>query len=270
MSPNLFDAHCHLNLPEFSADWKEVLEHTLAEGCWLVNVGADLESSRVAVTQAETKTEGVWAAVGFHPADSGVLTELSWQTLETLARQPKVVAIGECGLEFYQFSPEQPLKITPVEQKNIFRRQVELALAVNKPLMIHCRPSKGTMDAYEETLAILAEYKQQTGERLRGNFHFFAGDLAIAQKCLALGFTLSFTGVITFATQYNEVIKNVPLDKILAETDSPFVAPASYRGKRCEPLYVSEVVKKIAELKNLPYEKTAEITVENARRLFDV
>ena len=140
--------------------------------------------------------------------------------------------------------------------------------------MIHCRPAQNSMDAYEDALNILGEYEAGFATPKRtakaGNFHFFAGDWEIAQKCLALGFTLSFTGVITFANQYNEVIKNIPPEMLLAETDTPYVAPVPYRGQRCEPLYVAEVVKKLAELKNLPYDQMAKITVANGRRVFGV
>lgn len=269
--PKLFDIHCHLNLPDFANDWPVVLDRTLAEDCWIINVGADLVSSKLAVEQAESRKGGIWATVGFHPTDALDLSDENWTEVKRLATNPKVVAIGECGLEYYR-SPSEEEKN---QQKKIFRHHIELALELDKPLMIHCRPSQGSQDAYEDALEILSGYKERAASAQgfgvpKGNWHFFAGDMATAQKCLDLGFTLSFTGVITFARQYDEVIKNIPLDKIMAETDAPFVAPVSYRGKRCEPLYVVEVIKKLAELKNLSYEKMAEITVENGRRVFGV
>jgi TatD DNase family protein len=273
MNPKLFDIHCHLNLPEFTADWQVVLDRTLAEDCWVINVGADLESSQLALEQTESRERGIWATVGFHPSETINLPAGKWQKLKALASSPKVVAIGECGLEYFERITNDELRITNEkkgEQKKIFRQHIELALELDKPLMIHCRPSEGSMDAYIEALEILAGYKKNAGDKLRGNFHFFAGDWEVAQKCLALGFTLSFTGVITFTNQYDEVIKNTPLDRLMAETDAPYVAPVPYRGKRCEPLYVAEVVKKLAELKNISYDQMAEITVENGRRVFNL
>jgi TatD DNase family protein len=269
MNPHFFDIHCHLNLTDFGRDWPEVLERTLAGGCWLINVGADLESSRRALEIAKSKDLGVWATVGFHPTEAKDFSAEGWKETVELANDPKCVAIGECGLEYFRIVNSEKLKVKS-KQEYLFRKHIELAIELNKPLMIHCRPSENSMDAYEDTLEILSEYKHGAGEKLRGNFHFFAGNESIARQGLALGFTLSFTGVITFADQYNEVIRNAPLDKILAETDAPFVAPVPYRGKRCEPLYVMEVVKKIAELKGISTEEMAQISVQNGRRLFAV
>ncbi|MEK7477884.1 MAG: TatD family hydrolase [Patescibacteria group bacterium] len=268
MIPKLFDIHCHLNLPDFANDWPAVLERTLAEGCWLINVGADLASSKLAVLQAETKEEGIWATVGFHPTAALDLTEANWNEVKKLAVNPKVVAIGECGLDYARMISNE-LRIK-AKQKAIFEKHIKLALELDKPLMIHCRSTKDSMDAYEDAIAILNDYKKTAGDKLRGNFHFFAGDGGVGKQVLDMGFTLSFTGVITFANQYDEVIKNTPLDMILAETDAPFVAPVPYRGKRCEPLYVVEVVSRLAELKNLPAQKMAEISVQNAKRSFDI
>jgi len=275
MNPKLFDIHSHLNLSDFDQDWPEVLERTLAGDCWTITVGADLASSKKAVEIANTKTEGVWATVGFHPTD-GVTpkpqaeADAEWVELATLAKNPKVVAIGECGFEFFRVKSKEQIE----KQKDLFRKHIELAIQLNKPLMIHCRPSEGSMDAYEEAIEILTEYIKAVPREARraewGNFHFFAGDSVMAQKCLELGFTLSFTGVITFARQYDEVIKNMPLEMLLAETDAPFVAPVPYRGKRCEPLYVAQVVAKLAELRGLSPEQMAEITVANGRRGFGV
>lgn len=272
MTPKLFDIHSHLNLSQFDQDWPEVLERTLMGDCWTITVGADLASSRKAVEIANTKGEGVWATVGFHPTDAADLSNETWNELTELAKDKKVVAIGECGLEYFQrisnvksqMANEMP-EIQKEKQKELFKKHIELALELNKPLMIHCRPSEGSQDAYLDALELLREYRGA-----RGNFHFFAGDREIAQKCLALGFTLSFTGVITFAHQHDEVIKNTPFEMIMAETDAPFVAPASFRGKRCEPLYVAEVVKKMAELRGISADKMAQISVENGRRIFGV
>ena len=284
MEAKLFDIHCHLNLPEFAADRATVLDRTLNEGCWLINVGADLASSKLAVEIAKTKETGVWATVGFHPteipapkleAEAGAVMMEEFAELSELAKDPKVVAIGECGLEYYERKANDKGRMTnenaqakKEEQKALFRKHIELALELDNPLMIHCRPNQGSQDAYEDTVDILREYKHRAGDKLCGNFHFFAGGWTIAQKCLDLGFTLSFTGVVTFSHQYDEVIQNTPIDMIMAETDAPFVAPVPYRGQRCEPLYVVEVVKRMAELRGITYEKMAQISVQNGRRVF--
>jgi len=303
MTPKLFDIHCHLNLDDFASDWQSVLDDTLAQDTWLINVGADWESSQRAVEMAQTKPEGIWATVGFHPTDSGQVTDEIWAQACELAKDKKVVAIGECGLEYYRLIKNYKLEIKNEDadtekekQKELFRKHIELAIELDKPLMIHCRPGEGSQDAYEEAIEILSEYKKTAGEKLRGDFHFFAGNWATAQKCLDLGhaplenaipsengttnvargdvsltgFSLSFTGVITFSQQYDEVIKNTPLDKLMAETDAPFVAPVPYRGKRCEPLYVAEVVKRLAEIKGISADEMAKITVANGRKMFNI
>ncbi len=270
MEPKFFDIHCHLNVPEFDLDKEEVLSRTLTGGCWLTNVGVDLVTSRVAVKIAQQREVGAWATVGCHPTDSGSVSDTDWEEMCSLAEDLKVIAIGECGLEYYSHGDEEISEDVREQQKIIFRKHIDLALALNKPLMIHCRPSKGSQDAYEDATLILGEYKKEWGDKLRGDFHFFAGDWIIAQKCLELGFYLSFTGVITFARDYDEVIQKMPLNRLLAETDAPYVAPVPYRGKRCEPLYVSLVVKKMAELRNVPELEIGEIIIKNARRLFSV
>lgn len=264
--PKLFDIHCHLNLPEFVSDGLSVLERTLSQGCWINNVGADLISSRRAVEIADSKDWGVWATVGLHPTDALDLSPEVWSEISTLAKKPKVVAIGECGLDYFRLGENS--EDVKKKQKDLFLKHLELALLVDKPLMIHCRPSVGSQDAYLDLLSILIEQKKISGDKLRGNFHFFAGDWIIAQQALSLGFTLSFTGVITFSSQYDEVIKKMPLDRLLSETDSPFVSPVPFRGQRCEPVYVLEVVRRLAELRGISFEEMAEITVYNGKRVF--
>jgi TatD DNase family protein len=257
--PKSIDIHAHLNLPSFGPDAKEVLGKTLAQDTWVINVGADLSSSISAVELANQYPEGVYATVGLHPTE-GEMSEADWQKLEELAGDKKVVAIGECGLEYAKDGS------TTEEEKNrqveIFKKHIELALKVDKPLMIHCR------DAYQETWEILKEYKEKFGDKLRGDMHFFAGSLEQAKQFVELGFTLSFTGVITFAKQYDEVVKWVPAEMLMTETDCPYVAPVPYRGKRCEPLYVEEVLKKMAELRGVSYEEMERLNVANSKRVF--
>ena len=162
-----------------------------------------------------------------------------------------------------------------IRQKKIFRDQIEFALEHDLPLMLHCRPSEATMDSYLDVLEILEGYEAKArsskkNRSPRGDVHFFVGNVEIAQRFLTLGFTLSFTGVITFTSDYDEVIRSIPLDMILSETDSPFVSPVPYRGVRNEPAYVVEVVKQIAHIRGEEYEKVREALVLNAKRMFDL
>ncbi len=185
---------------------------------------------------------------------------------------------------FFRFYPSgsvsalmgRPTSIKGLQQE-VFRSQVRLARELKKPLIIHCRPSgvvqgmqsPGTslIDAYDDVLKIL---KEEKADEIGGDIHFFVGDWEIAQKFLDLGFYLSFTGVITFVHQYDDVIKNIPMDRIMIETDAPYVAPAIYRGRRNEPLYVAEVAKRIAELREISYDEVAESTTKNAIKLFNL
>jgi TatD DNase family protein len=252
MKPHLFDTHCHLNFSDFDKDRDEVIKRALNAGVWMINIGSDFENSKMAVEITEKYKEGVYAAVGLHPSDVDVVGN-SVSDIYELAKHPKVVAIGECGLDLK--SQKSNLK----SQKALFIKQIELALEVDKPLMIHCR------DAHEQVIEILREHKD-----VQGNIHFFSGTREQAQKYFDLGFSISFTGVITFANQYDEIIKKAPLEKIMIETDAPFVAPSPYRGQRNEPLYVKEVVKKIAEIKNISYEEIARITTQNTLKFFNL
>ncbi|MEK7621610.1 MAG: TatD family hydrolase [Patescibacteria group bacterium] len=252
----LIDAHAHLPFPQFAGDREEVIARARAAGVGMINVGTDLEISRAAVKLAE-QNDDMWATVGVHPTDLPAADTLA-QTLaelEKLAKHPKAVGIGECGLDYFHVSNESERQ----RQAEIFNHQIELALAVNKPLMIHCRL------AYQNLLAIIKIFPT-----VKGNVHFFAGDWATARQFLDLGFTLSFTGVITFTTDYDEVLKNMPLDRILVETDCPFVAPMPYRGKRNEPAYVERVMARLAEIKGFPSAEVAAATLANTKRTFNL
>lgn len=185
---------------------------------------------------------------------------------EKLISHPKVVGIGECGIDIFRLSPELDNETDRAAllalQETVFRKQIQLAVKYDKPIMIHARES------YKKILEILDEEFITHGAKLRGNAHFFAGTIEEAQAFLDRGFTVSFTGVITFAKQYEELVRYVPLEKMLSETDCPFVAPAPHRGKRNEPVFVKEVVKKIAEIKGLDIEVVRATLLENAKRQF--
>lgn len=249
--PKYFDIHSHLNLPGYEADFDEVIVRLKETGTHTIVVGVDYESSRKAVELAE-KHEEIYACVGQHPVDRAD-EQFDAKKYEALVAHPKVVAVGECGLDFFHASKAEDLE----RQKKLFVEQIEFAIKHKKPLMIHAR------NAYAEILDILEGYRGLA----RGNVHFFAGTLEEAQGFFDLGFSVSFTGVITFASQYDEVIKKAPLEKIMAETDAPFVAPAPHRGKRNEPSYVREVYRRVAEIRGEDAELVRETLVNNALRM---
>jgi TatD DNase family protein len=260
------DVHTHVNLDAFEGDWEEVEKHTLAEGVAHINVGTGLETSKRAM-ELGGQFEGVYATVGLHPVRASGETvpdkEDSRETFDStiyreLAKHPKVVAIGECGFDYYRVE-----KDTKEKQEEAFIAQINLANEMGKPLMLHIRDVKGSMDAYTDALAVL-----KTHAKVLGNVHFFAGTHEIAKQFWEIGYTTSFTGVITFANEYDETIKSAPLDMLHAETDAPYVAPKPFRGQRNEPLHVREVYKRIAELRGQDEEFVREQLLKNAERLF--
>lgn len=256
--PKLFDAHTHLNLAQFDADRDEVARRTLDQDAWFVNVGTDRTTSSSAIDIANAYEKGVYAAIGLHPLHAHE-ESFDESVYETLAKEPKVVAIGECGLDYFR-SEDREL------QRETFIRQIELANRVGKPLMLHIRNKpKSEESAYRDAAALLKEYAT-----VPGNVHFFAGNIDEAKPFLDMGYSLSFTGVITFASEYDEVLTYVPEDRILSETDAPYVAPVPYRGSRNEPLYVGKVVERIAEIRGDAPEEVARYTVENALKLFKI
>ncbi len=265
------DNHGHLNFTVFDEDREEVVRRAKEADVLVINVGTQKDTSQSAVDMAE-KYDNCYAIVGLHPVhtsksfhDEKELGEggkeftsrgeaFDFQYYKKLVMHPKVVGIGECGLDYYRLEDD-----TKKIQQEIFEAQIKLSLETGKPLMLHIR------EAYEDAIEILKKYPG-----VKGNVHFFAGTLDIAKQFLDLGFTLSFTGVITFAKQYEELVKFTPLDRILSETDCPYVAPVPYRGKRNESAYVVKVVEKIAEIKNLPFEDVATALRENTKRIWGI
>lgn len=263
MKVTYVDAHCHIQFEQYAKDDKELIEQMREKGIVGIVVGVDYGSSKKAVALAG-KHEHLFASVGLHP-NQAAAERYESSAFRALARHPKVVAIGECGLDF--FRPAEVNDEVKKAQKKIFSEQVELAAELDKPLIIHARPSKGTMDAYRDLIALLRESKEQH-PNLRGDIHFFVGGSAEAKQLIGLGFALSFTAVITFARDYDAVIRAIPLASILSETDAPYVAPGSRRGKRNDPLAVEEVVAKIAEIRNEDPETVRKTLLSNAQRLF--
>ena len=250
--PKYFDIHSHLNAPAYNSDMEEVIARLKEADTYTVAIGTDLESSKKAVDLAD-KYEEIYACIGIHPVDNPSQS-FEREKFEKLVKHPKTVAIGECGMDFFHADKN----IDYDRQKKLFLDQVKFALVHNKPIMIHAR------NAYEELLEILEPVKKKYGVTLRGNVHFFAGSIEVAKRFFEIGFTVSFTGVITFVRDYDEVIKSTPLNMIMSETDSPYVTPTPYRGKRNEPSYVSEVVKKIAEIREENDKIVGDTLVSNA------
>ncbi len=261
MKPKYFDIHSHLNFSTFNSDREEVVKRMCDKSVWTISVGTDLETSKEVVELAN-KYDNIFATVGLHPDSHKGLTFVEDDYRE-LVRNKKVVAVGECGLDYFRIGSDESDK---KRQKENFERQIQFAIDNDLPLMLHFRPSGGAMDAYIDGIEILNSYT----DILRGNSHFFAGDLETAKRFLNIGFTLSFTGVITFAKSYDEIIKYAPLDMIMSETDAPFVAPVPHRGKRSEPVYVKEVVKHIAKIRKEDTEKVRKTLLNNAFKLFSI
>ena len=237
-------------------------------------VGTDRAMSERAIALAESHDD-IWATIGIHPTDrfDEVFDEVLYRKM---AMHPRVVAIGECGIDYFRLEKYRAdglvanIDAEADRQHELFELQMELAASVDKPLMIHGRPEKGSMDAYEDILYILKNGQKAHGNKVRGNVHFFVGDIPAAKQFLDLGFTMSFTGVLTFAHDYDEVLRYIPLDHIMSETDAPYVAPTPHRGKRNEPAYVCEVVKAIAQIKEEDVEKVEAALLENAARQFSL
>ncbi len=290
MIPKYIDVHSHVNFKAFDEDRDAVIERALRNDTWVINVGTQKDTSQKAVELVEKYKEGVYAIVGLHPIHTGASYHdekelgaggkeftsrgevFDQNTYRGFLKNPKVVAVGECGLDYYHLDPGSIEK-----QKRAFIGQIELANEYSKPLMLHIRddPKDKTANAYTDALEILKKYSKADPTLLtlrgaKGNVHFFAGSVEDARAYVSFGFTLSFTGVITFTSDYDDVIKDTPLDMIMSETDSPYVSPVPHRGKRNEPLYVREVVKKIALIKNLPEAEVAGVITSNAQRVFGV
>lgn len=260
-----FDIHSHLNLSPLNERVGELARELRSRAIGTITVGIDTATSREAIRLAHEYPDTLFATVGLHPTDV-LQEEFSFEIFLELARDPKVVGIGECGLDYYRNRDESFIAL----QKKVFRAHIELALLVGKPLMLHIRPEAGTMTAYHDALDILEEYYKLHGSALRGNAHFFVGDIAVADRFLALGFTLSFDGPITFTNQYDEVIRHVPLDRIMCETDAPFAAPVPHRGQMNLPIYVPHIYSKIAELKGISEQELVAQIFRNIQKIWGI
>lgn len=259
--PEYFDIHSHVNDKRFDEDRDSVLRNTVRENVWTITVGTDKAMSQSAC-DSTLVSDGVFATIGVHPTDTPSEDFDESYYSELIEKYDKVVAIGECGLDYFRLEGDE--KIQKERQKELFEQQIDFAVGRNLPLMIHTR------DAHPDTLDMLHYKKKEYGERLWGNIHFFSGDLETAHKYYDLEFTTSITGVITFTDDYNEVVKKAPLDMIMSETDAPYVAPVPHRGKRNEPLFVKQAVDRIVELRDESEEEIKKALIDNAFRVFQL
>jgi len=260
MQLQYFDIHSHLNFSHFDEDREDIIEKMQKEGVFTVTIGTDKKTSLEAIELAE-KHDNLYATIGVHPT-----AEDSWDREyfeKLLNTSKKIIGIGECGLDYYRIPNTHEKENSRIkhEQKKIFIEQLEFAKEKSLPVVFHMRSKAGNMDAHLDTLEVLQNYKGD----IRGDFHFCTSDVDIAKAFLDLGHFLSFDGPITFAREYEAVIKMTPLDRIMAETDAPFAAPEPYRGKRNNPLYVKEVYKKIAEIKKIDFDECQQILNKNAK-----
>ncbi len=253
----IIDTHAHLDFPDYKSDLESVLSRAKqADVGYIINVGTNLASSKKSVALAN-RFNNVYASIGVHPHDAANVSEQDWQALESLAKESKVVAIGETGLDYYRNrSPHE-------DQQRVFHKHLAFAKTNNLPVIIHCR------DASSDCLKILAEHKNGA---LKGVVHCFSGTREIAKKCINMGLYVSFAGPITFsnANTLREVAKSIPVERLLMETDSPFLSPQPKRGERNEPSYLSFIIPVLADIYGLSLKDIERITTFNACKVFGI
>ncbi len=251
------DSHAHLDFSQFDGDREQVIERAIRAGVSrIINVGADVPSSERSLELAE-RYPFIYASVGIHPHDADTLNEASLDTLRALAGHPRVVAIGEIGLDYYRdLSPRD-------RQLGAFERQLDLAESLGLPVIIHDR------DAHEAIMAVLSQ-RAKVGRAPRGVLHCFSGDLAMARQAIEMGLYISVGGPVTFqnARRLPEIVQSIPLSRLLLETDCPYLTPHPYRGRRNEPAFVALVAQKVAEIRKISLEEVEQVTSDNVERLF--
>lgn len=252
----IFDSHAHYDDESFNEDREQVIKEIKEAGViGVLNCGASMEGARFSAKLSK-EYDFFYAAVGIHPENANELNNDTLKELRELASNEKVKAIGEIGLDYYY--EENPSKEV---QKNVFRTQMKLAEELNLPVVIHDR------DAHEDTLKILKEFP-----KVKGVLHCFSGSVEFSRECLKLGYYIGFTGVVTFknAKKIVEVAKEVPLDRLLVETDCPYMAPTPFRGKRNRSDYIKYIIEKLSEIKGIPEEEISRITIENTKRMLTI
>ena len=254
---DLVDTHCHLDWKAFDPDREAVIARAVEAGVKrMITIGVDVPSSRRAIEVAE-QHDSVYAAVGLHPNDCAEFDAVTLQEIRSLARHPKVIAVGEIGLDYYW------RKVDHDTQARAFRAQLALAAEINKPVIIHSR------GAAPDVVTMLEDFTQHA-PRITGTLHSYFDDLAVAQRAFAIGFYIGVTGPITFkkSGREREIVRQMPLERILLETDAPFLTPVPHRGERNEPAYVRHVAEVIASVCGQPVEEIARQSTHNAERLF--
>lgn len=279
------DTHAHVNFKDYKEDADEVIRRALDNDTWMILVGSESKTSNRALTYANKYERGVYAAIGLHPihlhegeidtADASsntynaIAEEFDYGSYEKLAKFEKVVAIGEIGLDYYHLDPHADIPAIKKKQKEVFLKQLILARSLELPVIIHCR------QAHDDLYQVLSDFKKDYAHLLPsgeawGVIHCFSGDEDLAWKYFQLGLLISFTGLVTFSQQWDDLIRKIPIERLMIETDSPYMTPEPYRGRRNEPLLVQYVAKRIAEIKNMKIEKVAEVTSATARKLFRI
>ena len=251
----LIDSHAHLEMPEFKKDLEAVIQRAKESGVeYIFTVGTEKKDWKRALEIANSHPS-IYAILGVHPHNAKEIDDQTYPLLKELCKNKKVKAYGEIGLDFFR-------NLSPRDiQLKRFREQIELAKEVGLPIVVHDR------EAHQETLEIL---KSEKAEECGGIIHCFSGDYEMAKACIEMGFYISVPGSITFknAESFREIVKRIPLESLLVETDAPFLTPEPFRGKRNEPSYVRYTAQKVAEMKKVPFEKVAEVTTENALRVY--
>jgi TatD DNase family protein len=253
--PILIDSHAHLEMPDFRRDLEEVIQRASESGVkYIFTVGTEKKDWKRAIEIAQSHPF-IYTILGVHPHNAKEIDDQTYETLKVLCKNEKVRAFGEIGLDFYR-------NLSPREmQLNRFREQIALARELGLPIVIHDRA------AHQETLEVL---KSEKAGDLGGIIHCFSGDYDMAKECIEMGFYISVPGSITFknAESFREIVRKLPLESLLVETDAPFLTPIPFRGKRNEPGYVRYTAEKVAQIKKVPFEKVAEVTTGNALRVF--
>ncbi len=288
----LIDSHAHLNFQEYDSELDDVIQRSFDNQTWVINVGSNYETSQKAVAIADKFGKGIWAAIGCHPihlikditettvfdgAEQSFFTpkeKFNYNKYLQLAQSSEqVVALGETGLDFFRMSDaKDSIEEVKAKQTEVFEQFIKMGKELNLPLILHCRgEEKDPYGAYDLMLEILGKWQMANG-KLSGVIHCFGGNLTQALKFIDLGFYIGFTGIITFknAKELQAIAKEIPLEKILIETDAPFLAPEPYRGKKNEPTFVRYVAQKIADLKEITFDQVEKQTFDNAVELFNL
>jgi TatD DNase family protein len=276
------DTHAHVNFSAFKDDADEVIKDSLANETWMILIGTDYKTSKAALNMANKYERGIYAAVGLHPIHlfstqaqgedynfNSRQEDFNPEFYEKLLAFEKVVAMGEIGLDYYHINKSADIAQVKNKQQEVFLEQLVLARKNNLPVIIHCR------NAHDDTLKVIGEFRKEYKDLLPkeqpwGVMHCFSGDEDLAWRYFGLGLMISFTGLITFSKQWDDLIRKMPPDKFMIETDCPYMTPEPYRGQRNEPLFVKLVAKRIAEIKNLTTERIAELSANNAKNLFNI